>query len=66
MNCDTAAARRQSGRHDGEWATIQYPSLLLWRFAQITARRSIAYVGIAADSLGLDNRGFGHGKLIEL
>ncbi|CKS07510.1 lysyl-tRNA synthetase [Mycobacterium tuberculosis] len=58
---------------DGEWATIQmYPSLSVALGEEITPQTTVDRLRGIADSLGLekdpaihDNRGFGHGKLIE-
>jgi lysyl-tRNA synthetase, class II len=54
---------------DGEWATIQmYPSLSEALGDEITPETTVDRLRDIADRLGVeiaDNRGFGHGKLVE-
>ena len=54
---------------DGEWASIQmYPSLSAALGEEITPHTTVDRLGAIADRLGVeipDNRGYGHGKLVE-
>ncbi|MDT5347451.1 MAG: lysyl-tRNA synthetase, class [Mycobacterium sp.] len=54
---------------DGEWASIQmYPSLSAALGEEITPQTSVDRLRAIADRLGVEipeNRGFGHGKLVE-
>jgi lysyl-tRNA synthetase, class II len=54
---------------DGEWASIQmYPSLSAALGEEITPDTTVDRLGAIADRLGVeipDNRGYGHGKLVE-
>ena len=54
---------------DGEWASIQmYPSLSVALGEEITPETTVDRLRAIADRLGLqipDNRGYGHGKLVE-
>jgi lysyl-tRNA synthetase, class II len=54
---------------DGEWVTLQmYPSLSTALGEEITPETTVDRLRAIADGLGVeidDNRGFGHGKLVE-
>ena len=54
---------------DGEWASIQmYPSLSAALGEEITVQTTVDRLRVIADRLGVeipDNRGYGHGKLVE-
>jgi lysyl-tRNA synthetase, class II len=54
---------------DGEWASIQmYPSVSAGLGEEITPETTVEHLRSIADRLGIeipDNRGYGHGKLVE-